>query len=282
MPRGNGTADALDVSPRSLARLVRVTRVARPFAVVAILVLASAAVATACSSFGAADQADAGTMPEGGSTDAGSPEAGSTEEEASTVDAGRACVPDGCVNFETQSWPSSWHVQGDAAALVVTKGAATSGAWALDLKFQANEAFLSVDVAHKSKVTVRANIKVLQFGDGEVDLFGISESSAIKTPGFHLVHNSTSLSTLVVELGSGGMQLDLASTFTGYTSVMFEYEPAKNAYSYRVGSEPLQSGSLAGAVSADTMAVTIGASFINGTKNTWHVRYDDVEITTTP
>ena len=283
MPRADGTADAFGDSGRDLARLRDVTRavLSRPAVVALSAVMATAAVATACSPFGSANADDAGTLPEGGSPEGGSPEGGSPEG-GSTVDASARCVPDGCVDFEAQTWPNTWKVQGDPASVAVTVGPSTSGMYALDFKFQSKAAFLAIDVSHMTSVTVRANVDVLQFGDGEVDMFGISESPVVGASGFHLVHKVSKLATLAVELGAGGAQQDLKSSFLGYTSVMFHYDAASNTYSYRVGSEPLQSGVLGGAVSASNMAVTIGPSASSGVTAPWHVRFDDVEITTTP
>ena len=283
--RFGGTVDAFRSGARSSARLWYTAVVphaaTRCAVVVALAVIEGAGVVTGCGAFGTAGDVAAidAAAPEGAVADAAS-----VDGTAVTVtDAGRACVAPNCTNFETGELPATWTPVGDTSAIGVTVGATTSGSFALDLMFQSKEAFLAIDVANKTKVTVKANIKVLQFGDGEVDLFGISESSAVKTPGFHLVHAAAALSSLVVELGAGGAQPKLKSTFAGYTSVMFQYQPGTNTYSYRVGSEALQMGVLGGAVPAGTMTVTIGASFVSGPVTVpWHVRYDDVEITTTP
>jgi hypothetical protein len=53
------------------------------------------------------------------------------------------------------------------------------------------------------------------------------------------------------------------------------------SYSYQIGAAQ-KSGTLASPPSATSLGVVVGGVFPTETGTPWHVRYDDVAITTTP
>jgi len=200
--------------------------------------------------------------------------------DATITDAGRPCNSGSCVNFDDGKWPDGWSVNGDGDALTVTPGPTTSGGFALDVVFRDQLAFLSVDVAGASKVTVTANVLVLQFGSGETDFLGIAEEATTGASGLFLVHPRLSGERLAVELPKNEAQLALESPFTTYTPVRLELDLAAKTYAYTVGSET-KNGPVTSPPSSGKLAVVIGGNFVESGSNPWHLRYDDIEIVTT-
>jgi hypothetical protein len=231
----------------------------------------------ACSSFGAADDAagtaEAGTLDGGmGLTDASTDGRGITDA--------RACDPATCTSFDDGTLPASWTVNGLGSELTLVEGGTTPNGFALDLVFKDSLAFLSVDVAGATKVAVTANVQVVQFGDGEVDLLGIAEAPMTEVSGLYLVHPAAKGASLSVELPKNQGQLPLGAPFTSYTPVKLELDLAGRTFAYTAGTEVLR-GVVNTPPSPAQLAVLIGAQYSSGATLPWHVRYDDIDIVVT-
>jgi hypothetical protein len=158
---------------------------------------------------------------------------------------------------------------------------ATSGVNALDLTFSDKAAYFGISLAGKKKVTVTANVLVVELGTGEVDLFGIAESQDVGAPGILLVHRMSALNTLAVELPGGQAQYDLAADFSKYTPVTLTVDLDTGTYAYEAGSSKM-SGTLTSPLSPTSVSVVIGGVYPAPGFKPWHVRYDDVTIVATP
>jgi hypothetical protein len=297
--RDAGTADAvaLEYAPDSTARLmrprtrfgasvqfVRLEDLKRErsvaFAPGCLVFGVASVVALACSPFGAA-----GDGPDGGSpSDGASADGGVLADDGGPIeDAGRSCAPPSCVDFEDGGWPSTWKVVGDPKLLLVSPGRATSGTRALDVAFADSPAVFTVGAAQISKVTVAANVLVLAYGNGEVDLLGIAESAEYAAKGIFLAHPAANGASLVVEAPLGDVSpLGAAADFGRYVPVRLELDFRTDEYAYAVaGGAPVKKA-FGKKFTAQSLTVLVGPSYTKGVTKPWRVRYDDVEITTEP
>ncbi len=236
--------------------------------VLASLVAASVGVLASCGSFGASSD---GAGSEGGVED------GASTVDATITDGGRTCNPADCRNFDDGQLPGGWSVNGDGGGLTVSPGAATSGGFALDLVLKNDLSFLAVDVGGASKVSVTANVLVVQFGDGEVDLLGIAELANTGVSGLYLIHPPASGASLSIELPKNEDHFPVAATFMTYTPVTLEIDFIRKKYFYSVGGVP-KSGDINMPFAATTAAVLIGGQYSMNVNTPWHVRYDDIQI----
>lgn len=254
-------------------RLGRLVAVSRRGVLLAVLVGGSITALASCASFGAASDTTGG---EGGAGEGAVLEGGAPVVDGEVSDVRRPCMAPSCTDFDNGAWPAKWNVVGDGGALTVSEGQTTSGKFALDVVFTHEVAFLAIDVAKATKVTVTANVVVVAFGDGEVDLLGIAEKQATNVPGVYLIQKGRS--PFLEIPGSPGVSL--ASSFATFTPITLVVDGAGQTYAYTVGGETVR-GVLLPALNVTTLSVLIGGVFSSGVTIPWHVRYDDVEIVVT-
>jgi hypothetical protein len=232
--------------------------------------------APGCTSFGSADVAAA--PPEAGSTDGGSTEASPVLGDAA-ADVGRPCAPPNCLDLEDGRIPNEWAQNGSGSPIVVTAGPSTSGTHALDVTVGADApTFLVRDLTAFKHVAITANVLIVAEGAGEVDLLGISHMPLAAEDSLYLVHSGDS-AEYAIELPTG--KVPLGQRFKEYVPIRLEVDLVQSSYVYQVGAGAPQQGKLATtAFPGKKLYVLLGAAWATSITKPWHIRFDDIEVTT--
>jgi hypothetical protein len=135
------------------------------------------------------------------------------------------------------------------------------------------------------KVVVTANIEVLETGAGGVDVLAIT-SDAEGSTGLYLTRIAGGAGFQIE--ANGNLAHGLRHTFAKFTQVVLEMDIEHQTYSYAVGNggaDPIEEGRdepIVNAFKPPNAYVLAGASYTNGVDGTWHIRVDDIDVTTGP
>jgi hypothetical protein len=237
------------------------------------------ALASACGSFGAAPlPADDATA----ASDAGAVDA--PVEGAAPPDGGATCLPPICEDFETDAWKVLWTTKGPSQ-IDVSDGASTSGVRALDLRLSdRTPAYIvrQLGAGPFDKVVASVNMRVLERGDGEIDLFEVGDSLLAR--GVIFVH-ADATGSFVCEASAGAPSNVIPTpvqSLATYTRIVIELDFRKGVYALTVGAQAVN-GLLDATWNPAQLVVALGAPFAGGSAaKRWRVRFDDLSVTTEP
>jgi hypothetical protein len=234
--------------------------------------------ASACSSFsGEVVGPDAAAPAEGSVADSGT-DLGPMNDAA--VDGPVfSCTASLCEDFETDSWRKDWQKAGATIIDVNADGPASSGTRAATLRVAASTPGILVHSLGAAKqVSFAANMIIVEKGDGEIDFINLVEGAQPGAPGFHISHSGTNLN-YNLEVPKIPTRA-LGQTFVAYQRVKLEVNLVAHTYKFSAGNEVVQ-GELDPTFPAQPLLyISLGAGYATGIKKAWHVRFDDVEITT--
>jgi hypothetical protein len=274
-PECHGTVDAGSEAVSLLVVVsARMRRSGNASAASAICVVTLAGL-TACSSF----------APAPPDADAAAPADAAAAPDAQPIrDAGAdaaPCLSFLCEDFESESW-RKWSLIGLPGALDVTMGPATSGVRALDLQIAKNNTATIIvqSLGAARRVTLAVNMLVVTKGDGDIDFVNLVEGAQAGAAGLHITYVQ----------GAGRYAVEppkvspsaLAEAFNSYARVKLELDRDTRTYAFTIGSENFQGTLDQGVFATNNLYVSLGAAYAVGITNSWHVRFDDLEVTTEP
>ncbi|AKU97097.1 hypothetical protein AKJ09_03761 [Labilithrix luteola] len=254
----------------------------------------------ACSPFGAEDGEDIETLPatnaDASSVDAGPlPDAGVDADTDATADAG-ACAATFCEGFDDDAWGKAWFLM-DQNTLTTANDFHLSPPRSLELKLPllANsdgpgKSWLKKDFKDVSHLKASVWMKILQMGDGSVDLFGIVTQDQVNAKPIALVYDG---SRFILEAPASGNAAPNEQVTVGlppiplndWTKIEVEVDLTTREIALRVndGSTPSMTITKQWEVGRLPLAVELGAAWTSPTiQKPWIIHFDDVEVTATP
>jgi len=236
----------------------------RPIALVAISLLAGGGAWTGCNPFSSGDEprveVDAGPPV----ADAGAPDADD-------------CVAPACEDFDSPDWAKGWEAVG-ALSTATTDSVSPPASLEARLTAPAEESYLRYQ-GRARHILVSFKVKVVEAGEGEVELFRLSDSPLSKPAvlPFRLVR-SVGNRKYGLEVPGGGKH-NFVATFEGWTAVSLELDFVRQRYGYEIGGETNGSGKeqIAG-LDPVNVHISLGLRSLVAATG-WVVRYDDLRIT---